>query len=128
MIESHEDYEPVPPSPRHQAANDLAWMLRDCGLRTEFNKEPYLSPDHRCRIVDFINDHCKGTVGVFNTNYLAVQWRGTADVLQGETRVYESVEEAFSFIVLAFVNLDRRSALAVPVKAPKADNSAEAKS
>jgi hypothetical protein len=116
-----EDYQPPPPSERAQAAQAVArWVSRKIMVDAVVVKHP----SGRYRVVKFERAGARavrGAVYVYSVEYVRVWFSTKIKGLEGaDTFVYASVEEALTFLDLAFCVGDVAAAKSVPTRRPKA--------
>jgi len=119
----HDDYRPVPPSPRHQAADDMAAWVRDSTLGLPPVKGIQPRRDHQGRYyaIDWgQQEEAHGTVYVYGSTYFKVWYHTTRPGLPlNDTRLFAALEEVMAFLSLAFIDDKPEQALAIPQRQPK---------
>lgn len=122
MDYEHEDYRPLPPSPRHQLALELSLWMAQKGLQTAPEMgEVHRDPRGRCYEVRFaMSAPTEGVVLVFGLDYLRVRYRTDRPGLPDEdSRLFDCAEAVMVFLEAAFIDGDTETALALPQRQPK---------
>ena len=116
-MQPSDDYQALPPSPRHLVAEDVALAIQRMGLNQPVGGVRERDTDDRYHAVKFsFPRRVDGEIRVWSPGYISVFWRTVIPGMPGQDRrIYASLEEAVSFVELAFVEMNADEALAIPV-------------
>lgn len=117
---SHDDYQPVPPSERHQVARQLVAWARESGLKSP-ERQPRRDRFGRYYAVDWAaGETAHGTVYVYGATYFKVWYHADRPGLpRNDTRLYAAAEEVMAFLSLAFIDGVPATALEIPQRQPR---------